>query len=180
MDKTLTSSKNTSCAIYCRVSDNDQNPKHQEIELKSYAIFKGYEIFKVYTDIITGRKDTRPKLNQMLQDMRKNHFKSIIIYKLDRLGRSLGHLITICEELNRKDIGLIVTSQNIDTKTASGKLLFHILGAVAEFESELISERTKLGQKNAKNIGKRGKDKKPRRKSGYYLRHINKGKKMGG
>jgi len=113
-------------------------------------------------------------------DMRKNLFNCIVIYKLDRLGRSLGHLITVCEELHNKDIDLIVTSQNIDTKTPSGKLLFHILGAIAEFERELISERTKLGQRNAKNIGKRGKDKKPRRKSGYYQRWINQHKKMGG
>ena len=115
----------------------------------------------------------------MLQDMRKNHFKCVIIYKLDRLGRSLKHLLTICEEFNNKNIDLIVTSQNIDTKTPSGRLLFNILGSIAEFESELISERTKLGQKSAKNIGKRGKDKKPRRKSGYYLRY-SKNKKMGG
>ena len=64
---------------------------------------------------------------------------------------------------------------NIDTKTASGKLLFNIMGAVAEFERELISERTKMGLKKAKNVGKRGPDKGPRNKSGYYLRHQKKG-----
>jgi len=92
----------------------------------------------------------------------------------------LKHLITVCEEFHNKGIDLIVTSQGIDTSTATGKLLFNILGSVAEFERELISERTKLGQKNAKNIGKRGKDSKPRRKSGYHQRWANQGKKMGG
>jgi len=115
----------------------------------------------------------------MLQDMRKGLFNCVVIWKLDRLGRSLKHLITICEELHNKSVDLIVTSQNIDTSTASGKLLFNILGSVAEFERELISERTKLGQKSAKNVGKRGKDKKKRRTSGYTQRWINEGKKMG-
>ena len=104
-------------------------------------------------------------------DMRMGLFNCVVIYKLDRLGRSLSHLIGICEEFNNKGIDLVVTSQNIDTKTASGKLLFHILGAVAEFERDLISERTKLGLRKAKNVGKRGKDKRPRKKGGYYLRY---------
>lgn len=167
------------CAIYCRVSASDQNPQNQVELLKKYGSQQNFMVYKVYTDIISGIKDSRPALNDMMFDMRKNLFNCIIIWKLDRLGRSLKHLLTICEELHHKGIDLIVTSQNIDTKTASGKLLFNILGSVAEFERELISERTKLGQRHAKNIGKRGKDKNPRRKSGYYRRWEKKGKKMG-
>jgi len=162
-------------AIYVRVSKDDQHPENQIEPLKKYVELFKWDIYKIYVDKISGTKSSRPELNNMLIDMRKGLFNTIVIYKLDRLGRSVKHLITICEELNNKNISLVVTSQNIDTGTASGKLLFHILGAVAEFEAQLISERTKQGLKRAKNVGKRGKDKKPRKKSGYYLRHQKKG-----
>jgi len=163
------------CALYVRVSKEDQHPENQIDELKRYVELLKWQIYKVYIDKITGTKSSRPELNNMLIDMRKGLFNTIVIYKLDRMGRSLKHLITVCEELNNKNIALVVTSQNIDTSTASGKLLFHILGAVAEFEAQLISERTKLGLKKAKNVGKRGKDKKKRKTSGYNLRYQKKG-----
>jgi len=163
------------CAIYVRVSKEEQNENIQIDQLKTFAILQNIKVTKIYIDKVSGTKDSRPALNDMMFDMRKGLFNCIVIYKLDRLGRSLGHLITICEEFNNKGIDLIVTSQNIDTKTASGKLLFHILGAVAEFERELISERTKAGLRHAKNVGKRGKDKKQRKKGGYYLRYQKKG-----
>lgn len=168
------------CAIYARVSTEEQNPEIQTKELETYIFNKKLGLYKTYVDKVSGTKDSRPALNDMMFDMRQGLFDAIVVYKLDRLGRSLKHLITICEEFHNKNVTLIVTSQNIDTSTASGKLLFNILGSVAEFERELISERTKLGQRNAKNIGKRGKDKKPRRKSGYNMRWINQRKQMGG
>jgi len=167
-------------ALYARVSTEEQHPEIQIDLLKKYAESHGIHVVKVYVDRVSGVKSSRPALNDMLFDMRKGLFSCIIIYKLDRLGRSLQHLINICEELNHKNIDLIVTSQNIDTRTPSGKLLFHILGAIAEFERELISERTRMGLKHAKNVGKRGRDKKPRRKSGYYLRWQKDKQKMGG
>jgi len=167
------------CAIYTRVSTTDQNPQIQVDLLKKYGFEQNCKVYKIYTDTISGTKDSRPALNDLMFDMRDKKFNCVIVWKLDRLGRSLKHLITICEEFHNKNVDLIVTSQNIDTKTASGKLLFNILGSVAEFERELISERTKLGQARAKNIGKRGKDKKPRRKSGYHQRWEKQGKKMG-
>ncbi len=79
--------------------------------------------------------------------------------------------------LNKWGVDLVCTTQSIDTTTAQGKLVFHIMGAMAEFERELISERTKLGLKNAKNVGKRGKDKGQRKKGGYWLRYANEQKK---
>jgi len=168
------------CAIYCRVSTSEQNLDNQIDLLKTFALQQNIMVYKVYKEKISGTKDSRPELNDLMFDMRKKLFNCVIIYKLDRLGRSLKHLITICEEFHNKGVDLIVTSQNIDTSTATGKLLFNILGSIAEFERELISERTKLGQRNAVNIGKRGKDKTPRTKSGYYRRWENHGKKMGG
>ena len=158
------------CAIYARVSTDEQNPMHQVDELKKYAFNQNYNVHKVYIDEISGTKDSRPALNDLMFDARKDLFDVVIVWKLDRLGRSLKHLINVAEEWYKRGIDFVCVSQNIDTTTASGKLTFHILGAVAEFERELISERTKLGQKKAKNIGKRGKDKKVRSKSGYYRR----------
>lgn len=162
-------------AIYCRVSTEEQNVDNQIQELKTIALLQKYMVSGVYSDKVSGTKDSRPELNRMMFDMRKGLFDAVMIYKLDRLGRSLKHLITICEELHNKHVDLIVTSQGIDTSTATGKLLFNILGSVAEFEKELISERTKLGLMKAENVGKRGKDKNPRKKGGYYLRYQKKG-----
>lgn len=162
-------------AIYCRVSTEEQNVDNQIQELKNIALLQKYMVSGVYSDKVSGTKDSRPELNRMMFDMRKGLFDAVMIYKLDRLGRSLKHLITICEELHNKHVDLIVTSQGIDTSTATGKLLFNILGSVAEFEKELISERTKLGLRKAVNVGKRGKDKGPRNKGGYYLRYQKKG-----
>jgi len=163
------------CAIYCRVSKDDQNIENQVKALKNFTSQQNYKIYRIYSDEISGTKDSRPALNDLMFDARKGRFDVVIVWKLDRLGRSLKHLITIAEEWYKKGIDFVCVSQNIDTTTASGKLTFHILGAIAEFERELISERTKLGLKGAKNVGKRGKDKKPRRKSGYLLRYQKKG-----
>jgi len=168
------------CAIYVRVSKDEQHPDHQINALKSHSSQQNYRVFKIYRDEITGKSSSRPALNEMMFDARKGRFDVVLCWKLDRLGRSLKHLINIAEEWYKLGIDFVCISQNIDTTTASGKLTFHILGAVAEFEHSLISERTKLGQKNAKNIGKRGKDKKVRNKSGYYRRWEKQGKKMGG
>ena len=162
-------------AIYARVSTDTQDVDKQVQELKTIALLQKYMISGIYSDKVSGTKDSRPELNRMMFDMRKGLFDAVMIYKLDRLGRSLKHLITVCEEFHNKGVDLIVTSQGIDTSTATGKLLFNILGSVAEFEKELISERTKLGLKKAENVGKRGKDKSPRKKGGYYLRYQKKG-----
>jgi DNA invertase Pin-like site-specific DNA recombinase len=163
-------------AIYCRVSTEGQYINSQIEELKNIALLQKYMVYDVYSDKVSGTKDSRPELNRLMFDMRKGLFDAVMIYKLDRLGRSLKHLITVCEEFHNKGIDLIVTSQGIDTSTATGKLLFNILGSVAEFEKELISERTKLGQKKNRDlVGKRGKDKSPRKKGGYYLRYQKKG-----
>lgn len=163
------------CAIYCRVSTSKQDLENQYKMLERYTSQQNYRVFDVYKEKISGIKDSRPELNNMLIAMRHGHFDTIVVYKLDRLGRSLKHLLNLCEEFYNRGVDLICISQSIDTSTASGKLLFNILGSVAEFERELISERTKAGLKGKKNVGKRGKDKKPRDKSGYYLRHQKKG-----
>lgn len=176
----MTKNKERICAIYARVSTEEQHPEIQVDELKNYTSYQNIKVYNVYVDKTSGSRSSRPSLNDLMFDMRQGCFNCVVVYKLDRLGRSLKHLINICEEFHNKGVDLIVTSQSIDTSTASGKLLFNILGSVAEFERELISERTKLGQrKNRHLVGKRGKDKKERRTSGYVQRWANEKKVMG-
>lgn len=158
-------------AIYCRVSTQEQDAKLQERELSQFCSARGYDVYDVYTDIITGSADSRPALNKLMIDAYNHKFDAILIWKLDRLGRSVQHLVDIVNKLKLWNINLICKTQDIDTTSPNGRLLFHIFSAVAEFEKDLISERTKLGLRNAKNVGKRGKDKKPRKRGGYILRH---------
>lgn len=157
-------------AIYCRVSTEEQDAMKQELELREFCANRNYQIFGVYSDVISGSKDSRPMLNVMMQDAYKHNFDAVVIWKLDRLGRSLSHLLDIANKFNLWKIHLICKTQDFDTSTPSGKLMFSMFGMIAEFERELIRERTKLGMKKAKNVGKRGKDKGVRKKSGYILR----------
>ena len=153
-------------AIYCRVSTQDQNANTQEVMCRKYCEFNGYEVYKVYTDVFTGTKISRPAFNQLLEDMRSYNFKCVMVTKLDRVGRSLQHLLSLFDEFNSKGIHFIATTQNIDTLTSVGRLQMQMIGAFAEYERNLISERTKEALKNKKNVGKRGKDKKPRKRRG--------------
>jgi site-specific DNA recombinase len=166
--------------IYLRVSTLDQTTLNQELELKSYCEKENYEIFKIYKDEgVSGIKESRPQLDLMLQDMRKRLFDAIVVWKFDRLGRSTAHLLQVLEELKNKNIRLIATSQNIDTSTPIGKFFFTILSGFAEMEREMIRERILLGLKRRKKQGKSlgrpkgSKDRKRRKKGGYFLRYKN-------
>jgi len=154
-------------AIYCRVSTLEQDATTQEKICREYSQRSGYEIFKVYMDNgVSGTKESRPAFDEMLSDMRLVRFNCIMVTKLDRIGRSLQHILSLFNEFNRKGIHFIAATQNIDTSSAAGKLQMQIIGAFAEFERNIISERTREGIKNKPNVGKRGKDKKPRQKRG--------------
>lgn len=153
-------------AIYCRVSTDEQDANKQEDICKKYCEVNNLEIYGIYKDVISGTKSSRPKFNEMLNDMRENRFQAIMVTKLDRLTRSLQHLLGLLEEFNKKGVHFIATTQNIDTSTAAGKLQTQILGAFAEFERNIISERTKEGLRVATGVGKRGRDKNPRKRRG--------------
>jgi len=154
-------------AIYARVSTEEQDADKQEEALTDYCKRFGYEIYKIYKDQgISGIKTSRPQFDELLKDMRQYKFTCVMVTKLDRLGRSLQHLLSILDEFNKKGVHFIAITQNIDTTSASGKLQLQILGAFAEFERNLISERTKEGMKRAVGVGKRGKDKIPRKRRG--------------
>lgn len=153
-------------AIYARVSTDKQELKNQVEICKKFCDSRGWEIFKIYSDVSSGAKESRPEFNELLEDMRYYKFRVIVIYKLDRIGRSLKHLLSLFDEFQQKKVEVAAVTQNIDTTNSAGKLQMQIIGAFAEFERNLISERTKDGLKHAKNVGKRGKDKKPRKKRG--------------
>lgn len=173
-------------ALYLRVSTADQTTLNQELELEKYCENNNFEIFNIYKEEgVSGSKTTRPQLDLMLQDMRKGFFDCIIVWKLDRLGRSTQHLLQLLEEFNKKEIRLICIDMNIDTSTAQGKFFFTIVGAFAELEREMITERIKLGLKRRKSQGFKlgrqqgAKDKTKRKRLGYFQREArNKLKKM--
>lgn len=151
-------------AIYARVSTEEQDADKQVYICRNYAEANGHEIFNIYKDVISGAKCSRPEFNLLLQDMRLYRFRGVIVTKLDRVGRSLQHLLSLFDEFKNRKVEFIAVTQNIDTSTAAGKLQLHILSAFAEFERNIISERTKEGLSRAINVGKRGKDKTQRKR----------------
>ena len=153
-------------AIYCRVSTEEQDADKQEFICREFCTRQNYEVYKVYKDVISGSTSSRPQFNLLLEDMRSLKFDMIMVTKLDRLGRSLQHLLTLFNEFNAKGIHFCAVTQSIDTASASGRLQMQIMGAFAEFERSIISERTKEGMRRAVGVGKRGKDKRHRKQRG--------------
>lgn len=147
-------------AIYVRVSTQDQ-VKHgislhaQEEALKNYSKAQGYEVFKIYKDEGKSGKDLkhRPEMQQMLKDAELRKFQAIFIYKLDRFSRSLMDLITTIEQLKEWGIDFVSLQDKIETTSATGKLMFHIVSAFAEFERNVTSERTKFTMVSKFNEG---------------------------
>ena len=135
---------------YARVSTNEQN-----LDLQRDALLKAGCIEKnIYTDKITGLKQERKGLEQALSHLREGD--TLVVWRLDRLGRSLKHLIETISNLQAQGIVFKSLTENIDTSTATGQLIFHIFGALAEFERNLIKERTIAGLDAARSRGRRG------------------------
>ena len=153
-------------AIYARVSTEEQDADKQVEICEEYCKRNNHEIVGIYKDVISGSTTSRPEFNRLLNDMRDVRFKGIVVTKLDRLGRSLKHLLSLFDEFNLKGIHFIAVTQNIDTTSSSGRLQMQIMGAFAEFERSIISERTKEGLRKAIGVGKRGRDKHPRKRRG--------------
>ena len=133
---------------YARISSNSQNVESQLDELKT----KGYD--QIYIDKISGKSKDRPQLDEMLKTLRKGD--QVLIYRLDRLGRSLPHLLELMAEFDENEISLLSLSEEINTATAAGKLIFNIFASIADFERNLIVERTLIGLKAAKARGRVG------------------------
>jgi DNA invertase Pin-like site-specific DNA recombinase len=133
---------------YARVSTLEQNLDLQEDALKAAGCTK------VYTDTTSGANADRPGLEQALADLRPGD--QLVVWKLDRLGRSLKHLIETVTGLSHRGVGFQSVREAIDTTTAGGKLVFYLFGALAEFERDLIRERTRAGLAAARARGRRG------------------------
>jgi len=133
---------------YARVSTNDQNLDMQRDALERAGCGK------VFVEQMSGGLDSRPELARTMKTLCKGD--TLVVWRLDRLGRSLKHLIELTTELEERGIGLRSLTEAIDTTTASGKLTFHIFGALAEFERNLIRERTQAGLPAAKEKGRKG------------------------
>lgn len=133
---------------YARVSTADQHLRMQEDALKS----AGCE--EIFTDVVSGVKSQRPGLDKALNFLREGD--TLVVWKLDRLGRSIQHLIQTITDLQSKKIAFKSLQENMDTSTSGGKLIFHIFSALAEFERKLIQERTQAGLKAARARGRMG------------------------
>ena len=132
-------------AIYCRVSTDDQKADLQLDALRQYANARGLQIHREYVDHISGAKTSRPALDELLDDARRRRFDAVAVWKIDRLGRSVAHLLTVLSELHALGVAFVSLQEAIDTGTPAGRMVFTFLGAVAEFERAIIAERVKAG-----------------------------------
>ena len=143
-------------AIYSRVSTYDQSVEMQILDLRQYCDQRAFEVYKEYCDEgISGTKDRRPALDELMADARKRRFGTILVWRFDRFARSTKHLITALEEFRHLGIDFISYQENIDTSSPLGKAIFTIVSAIAELERNIIVERVKSGLRRAKENGKR-------------------------
>ena len=144
-------------AIYARVSTLNcgQDPTIQTRELAEYCQRRGWEVFDFYVDKgVSGKKDSRPQLNRMMEDAHARRFDVVIVWRFDRFCRSVSHLLRALETFNALGIQFVSLCEQVDTSTPTGKLVFTVLGAVSEGERNLIAERVRAGLRNAKAKGK--------------------------
>lgn len=145
-------------ALYARVSttNHGQNPEVQLSELRQYAQRRGWTITNEYVDHgVNGAKDSRPQLNKLMRDAHHRAFDAVVVWKIDRFGRSLKHLVTALADLGAYGVAFISLSDQLDLSTPSGRLMFHIIAAMAEFEHALIAERVRAGLAHARQKGVR-------------------------
>ncbi len=144
-------------ALYARISTttHGQDAQVQLRELREYAERRGFKIVGEYIDTISGAKDTRPALSRLMADAHKRLFDVVCVWKFDRFARSVSHLLRALETFRALGIEFVSYSEQLDTTTPAGKMTFTVLGAVAELERSLISERVRAGLRNARAKGRR-------------------------
>jgi DNA invertase Pin-like site-specific DNA recombinase len=144
-------------AIYARVStaNNGQDPVMQTREIREYCERRGWQLAGEYVDLgISGAKEKRVELDRLMSDAHRRHFDAVIVWKFDRFARSVSHLLRALETFKALGIEFVSLSEQVDTSTPTGKMVFTVLGAVAELERSLIAERVRAGLRNAKAKGK--------------------------
>ena len=146
----------TGVAIYARVSTKDQSTEGQVAQLTAYCQARGCTDVAVFRDDgISGVRDNRPELDKLRERMLHGEFTAVVVSKMDRLGRSLGMILRFWDEADAAGVRVIVIDQGIDTSTPAGRLQRNMLAALAEFERELILERTRAGIARARALGKK-------------------------
>ncbi len=148
----------TRAAIYARVSTghNGQDPTMQTRELEEFCERRGWSVAEEYVDVgISGSKEDRAELNRLMADAHHRRFDAVVVWKFDRFARSVSHLLRALETFKALGIDFVSLSEQVDTSTPTGKMVFTVLGAVAELERSLIAERVRAGIKNARAKGKR-------------------------
>src|SRR2546427_8116360 len=144
-------------AIYARVSTtNGQDPELQLRELREYCQRRGWEVAGEYVDVgISGAREQRQQLNRLIADAHRRRFDAVVVWKFDRFARSVSHLLRALETFRSLGIEFVSLSEQVDTSTPTGKMVFTVLGAVAELERSLIAERVRAGLRHARAKGKR-------------------------
>jgi DNA invertase Pin-like site-specific DNA recombinase len=143
------------CAIYARVSTHEQEPENQLQELRRYAAARGWDPVEYIDRGVSGSKDRRPALDRLVADARRRRFDALIVWRLDRLGRNLKHLVTLLEDVQAVGIAFVSLGEGIDCTTAAGRLQLHVLAALAEFERARIAERVRAGLARVRASGRR-------------------------
>ena len=145
-------------AIYARVSTLDQTTENQLRELRHFIRARDWTVREYVDEGVSGSTDKRPALDKLLRDAKRRRFDVLVCWRLDRLGRSLRHLVLFLEELQALGVDFVSLAEGIDATTPAGRLQMHILGAIAEFERARIAERVRLGlarvQANGQKLGR--------------------------
>ena len=145
----------TRAALYLRVSTADQKPDLQYDGLRAYAAHAGLDVVRDYCDVgVSGRREGRPKLNALMAAARNRDIDCVLVWKFDRFARSTRHLLTALEEFDHLGVRFVSVQDQIDTDSPMGRAMFTIIGAMAELESSLISERVTAGMRAAEARGK--------------------------
>jgi len=154
----MTDTRPIRVALYARVSTSNhgQDVTLQTRELKEFIERRGWQFAEEYVDLgISGSKARRPELDRLMVDAHRHQFDAVIVWKFDRFARSVSHLLRALETFQALGIDFVSLSESLDTSTPTGKMVFTVLGAVAELERSLIVERVKAGLRNARAKGKR-------------------------
>jgi DNA invertase Pin-like site-specific DNA recombinase len=142
-------------AIYARVSTTDQTAENQLLELRRYCEARAWSAVEYVDTGISGSKDRRPALDQLMADARRRKIDAVIVWRLDRFGRNMRHLVTAIEDLHNTGVAFLSLGEGIDTTTPTGRLMLGIMASFAEFEKARIVERVHAGLARAKRQGKR-------------------------
>jgi len=151
----MTPSIRNNVAVYLRVSTSEQNTDLQKSDLLKYIETRGWTLFEIYEDKASGTTDNRPNLRKLLQDTKQGKFNVLLVWKLDRLCRSLKDLVNTLSFLSEHSVEFVSYKDNVDLTTATGRLMAQIIGSFAEFEASLIKERVIAGLRNAQSKGVR-------------------------